>query len=130
MMAKRKIHISILIFKKVTFVLSGGLVGIYFNILYVLPFLCPTYVWGFGLIAYLAVSFPVVAYIWDATTLRLVVKLRLFFSGMCVTSIIFALTYFSIDIIYRVPFMLSLIMAGILGLIMVFLKCSKYGCLQ
>ena len=53
----------------------------------------PKFVWAFALIAYAAVAFPVVAYVWDSNKLKSIVKARLFFFGMSLASAVFAIVY-------------------------------------
>jgi hypothetical protein len=74
-------------------VLCGVLLGVYFTILHALFFMHPAYVWGFSLIVYIAVVFPIVAWIWDASKLRSVMKKQLFFFGVSLVSVVFTVVY-------------------------------------
>lgn len=75
-------------------VLCGVLVGVYLNVLAVLPFLNLDYfVWIAVLTVYSVISFPLVAYFWDLSDLAFLAKIRFFFLGFGLISAAFSVLY-------------------------------------
>ena len=78
--------------KKIAF--CGILVGVYLNVLIVLPFLDLQYLlWVSALTVYSVIAFPLVAYLWDSSKLALTMKIRRFFVGLGLISIMFSMIY-------------------------------------
>jgi len=78
--------------KKIVF--CGILVGVYLNVLIVLPFLRLQYLlWVSALTIYSVIAFPLLAYLWDSAKLALTIKIRQFLVGLGLISIIFSMIY-------------------------------------